>query len=370
MDANILNAGVAELTALKEKITKLESEKAHNEELLKQSSQLQKEAEKKKKAMNDEIETTLKKSKESIEANFDGQIAALNKEIKKLRADRQKEKDSMVANKVVMETADLREEIKALKHEIKAEISEEKLPFITKYWSFYALFMPRSVAEIIFSILFFILAFMLLPVGVSTLLKDVLFDATWAPAIIYMVDILIFGGSYLLINNMVKDKNRDALKSISDKRIRIRLKNREIRLVKRGIERDTDESTYNLEAFDTEIHNKEDGVKRLETERKAALIDYNNNTKPALTEEIQGRYQPGLDEIKKKIDDLQSEQKKLADYLKDATIDLTKNYEPYLEKKNMNVAAIDKLITAINEGKAKNVGEALALSKEDKPKSE
>ncbi len=365
MESNILNAGVAELTALRERITKLEQEKTHNEEILKQIASLQKEADKKRKAMNDEIETTLKKRKDAIEENFDGQIAALNKELKKIRADRQKEKENLVSDKVVAETADLREEVKAIKHDIKVLIGEKKLPFVTKYWAFYALFMPKSAMEIVFSIIFFILAFMLLPVGVSTLLDGALFGETWTPAIIYMLDILLFGGAYMLINNLVKDKNRDELKAISEMRVRIRLKNREIKLVKRGIEKDTDESAYNLEAFDTEIHNKEDGVRRLETERKGALNDYNSNIRPALIEEIQGRLQPDIDALKKQIDELQNEQRKLADFLKEETIELTKNYEPYLGRSNMNEASLLKMESFINEGKSGNVGEALALLSDD-----
>ncbi len=365
MEGNILNAGSAELTALRERLVKLEQEKSHNEDVLKQIAALQKEADKRRKAMNDEIETTLKKRKDAIEDNFDGQIAGLNRELKKLRADRQKEKESLVSDKVTAETADLREEVKAIRHDIKALISEKKLPFITRYWVFYALFMPRSAVEIIFTIGMFILIFMLFPVGLASLLDGMLFGETWTPAIIYILDILIFGGAYVLVNNLVKEKLHDDIKVITDMRTRIRLKNREIKLVKRGIEKDTDESGYNLEAFDTAIHNKEDSVKRLETERKGALNDYNSNIRPALIEEIQGRLQPEIDALRKQVDELQNEQRKLSDFLKEETIELTKSYEPYLGKNNMNAAALQKIAACINEGKAQTVGEAIAFLSDD-----
>lgn len=363
MSESVLQSGKDELLNIRGRLEKQEKDKKRAEELAKSLSSVTKELDIKKKAMNYEIDSTMKARKAEIESTYNKEITELSKNKKKVQTNKAKEKSVKVSERVGAETEEMQEKIKSLKHEIRSQIREYKLPGLCRYKLFYALFLPRTVGDILILILFFVVFFLALPCFVFTMLNGKPFGPTFTPAIVYAIDIILFGGAYMLINNLVKDKHNNEIKGIVKLRKEIRQLKKSIRLVRRGIEKDSDESEYGLEAYDVELAEMEAKLSGLSADEKSALETFNTETKPMLTEEIKRRYMPDIDALQAQINDITAEHRQLSENVRDEAIALSKTYDAQLGKSNMNLATVDRLLIIIESGAATTIGEALVIDK-------
>ncbi|MGN0507010.1 MAG: hypothetical protein ACI4FZ_10640 [Lachnospiraceae bacterium] len=359
MENAILYAGVEELNTIKEHVLELEGYQEKNAELLKEETRLEKLIAGKEKEQEDEIESTLKKRKNEITSAYASQIATLNSRGKKVKAKKEKEKGAKVSERISEETAELRDANKELVIQIKAEMKQDKVPGICNNTLFFSLFMPKSMTQFGILLLFLLLAFFLIPCGVYSLFFEERFG-TLALAVIYVIDVVLFGGLYLLINNMVKEKHLEALKEIKSLRLAYRTNRKKIHLIQKGIKNDTDESTYGLEQYDEELREVEEEVRRVAEEEKEALTTFENETAATLTADIKSRYQNELDALRANYSEVCGEQKKTEDKVKEFTLMMSKQYEAYLGKDMLTVSKLDRLISSIQKGEAANIGEAIA----------
>ncbi len=365
MAESILHGGREELLTLRERVVEAEADRIKVDELLKEQSSLSKDIDARRKAMNNEIDQTIRQRKAEIENAYDKEITELNKNRKKIVDDKQKEKSVKVSEKVVHETESHHEKIKALNLEIRAVARENKIPGICRYRIFYALFMPRTFADVCISIVAFILLFLLVPCAIYTLLDGKPFGPTLTPAFVYAICIIVFGGIYVLVNNLIKDKHHAEIKKIIALRKEIALTKKEIKRIKRGIEKSKDESEYGLEAYDNEISEMDSKLSGLSEEQRAALEVFNRETKGVVTDEIKGRYEPEINKMKERFDEAAAEQKQISEKLRNESLELSRNYEAQLGKSNMTITTIDKLLAIFDEGRANTVAEAITVMNED-----
>jgi hypothetical protein len=365
MAESILHGGREELLTLRERVVEAEADRIKVDELLKEQSSLSKDIDARRKAMNNEIDQTIRQRKAEIENAYDKEITELNKNRKKIVDDKQKEKSVKVSEKVVHETESHHEKIKALNLEIRAVARENKIPGICRYRIFYALFMPRTFADVCISIVAFIFLFLLVPCAIYTLLDGKPFGPTLTPAFVYAICIIVFGGIYVLVNNLIKDKHHAEIKKIIALRKEIALTNKEIKRIKRGIEKSKDESEYGLEAYDNEISEMDSKLSGLSEEQRAALEVFNRETKGVVTDEIKGRYEPEINKMKERFDEAAAEQKQISEKLRNESLELSRNYEAQLGKSNMTITTIDKLLAIFDEGRANTVAEAITVMNED-----
>ena len=226
--------------------------------------------------------------------------------------------------------------------------------------------MPRNFGDVIIAILVFCVAFLLIPTGVYTLLNGKPFGPAYTPMFVYVLDILIFGGVYLIMNDKVKYRNRETLEKIAGYMKKIREQKKLISSVKRGIERSNDETGFGLEELDAEIFELSKRVNEVTEEQKASIEDFLRDTKPAIIAEIKSRYEPAMDDLKAQYDLASDEQSKLSELIKTESLELSKKYESKLGKRNMNEESILALISYMNENKASTVAEAIAYEKSQK----
>ena len=365
MAESILHGGREELLTLRERVVEAEADRIKVDELLKEQSSLSKDIDARRKAMNNEIDQTIRQRKAEIENAYDKEITELNKNRKKIVDDKQKEKSVKVSEKVVHETESHHEKIKALNLEIRAVARENKIPGICRYRIFYALFMPRTFADVCISIVAFIFLFLLVPCAIYTLLDGKPFGPTLTPAFVYAICIIVFGGIYVLVNNLIKDKHHAEIKKIIALRKEIALTKKEIKRIKRGIEKSKDESEYGLEAYDNEISEMDSKLSGLSEEQRAALEVFNRETKGVVTDEIKGRYEPEINKMKERFDEAAAEQKQISEKLRNESLELSRNYEAQLGKSNMTITTIDKLLAIFDEGRANTVAEAITVMNED-----
>lgn len=362
MENAILYAGVEELNTIKEHVLELSGYQEKNEELLKEEARLEKTLAGKEKEQADELESTLKKRKGEITSAYASQISALNSRSKKIKAKKEKEKGMKVSERIAEETAELREGNKQLGIQVKAEMKKDKVPKLCNNTLFFSLFMPKSLMQ--FGILFLtlLLVFFVIPCGIYLLFFADRFGAI-ALAIIYLIDVVLFGGLYLFVNNAIKERHMESLRVIKGLRLAYRTNLKKIRLIQKGIKNDTDESSYGLEQYDAELREVEEEIRRVAGEEKEALTTFENDTTAALTADIRNRYQPELDSIRKNYDEVCAEQKKTEEKVKELTLMMSKQYEAYLGKEMLTTSKLDRLISYIEKGEAANIGEAIAKEK-------
>ena len=169
MNNAILHGGIEELNTIKELVIELTGYQEKNAELLKEEVRLEKLIAGKEKDLNDETESTLKKRKSELIAAYENQLSALNARNKKIRAKKEKDKSVKMYERISEETAELREKNKELALEIKTKLRAGKTPGICNTTLFYALFMPKSIAEFLLFILSLLLLFFAVPFGIYLL---------------------------------------------------------------------------------------------------------------------------------------------------------------------------------------------------------
>ena len=339
----------------------LKSYEEKNAELEQEEARLEKVISEKKKEMADEIEVVRKKRKKELTSSYEGQIAKLNSKAKKIKSQKGKEKGQKVAKRVTAETAELRDANNAIMIDIKALMKKNKVPKICNTTLFYSLLMPKAPVEFLILFLVILVAFLILPLTIY----HVFFAeaSTLALAIIYISITILFSGAYVVLNNTLKVKYLATLKEIKSFRHQYRLNRKKMKSIKKGIQKDTDESSYGLEQYDAELAKIEKEIARIVEEEKEALVKFENTVVNQIIEETKGRYQEELDSLKVAYESTCEEQKETEEKVKEIGLMLSKQYETYLGKEVLNVTMLDRLIARIESGEATTIKEALALEK-------
>lgn len=89
----------------------------------------------------------------------------------------------------------------------------DRVPFVCKSPLYYALYFPRGFKEFLTVLITFAICFLLIPCGIYKLLPE---QKTLYLAMIYGVDVVVFGGLYILIGNWTKDRHLAALRKDVD----------------------------------------------------------------------------------------------------------------------------------------------------------
>jgi len=360
MDSAILHGGVEELNTIKDGVLELNGYQEQNAELEKEEVRLEKLISAKEKELIEETETTLKKRKSQLVATYESQLATLNARNKKIRAKKEKDKGIKVSERIAAETLELRDNNKELALEMKAKLKAEKTPRFCNTTLFYALFMPRNFGEICIFILGLLLVFLAIPFGIYHLAFSEKFGEL-ALAIIYVILILVVGSIYLAINNKVKEKHLDTIRTVRALRNQYRNNKKNIKDIQKGIKGDADESIYGLEQYDDELNEIGAELQRITEEEKKELTTFETVTAPQISAEIKNRYEEELTALREKYKEVCAEQKKAEEKVKEFSLMLSKQYEIYLGKDMLTVQKLDKLIARIQSGEAATIGEAIAI---------
>lgn len=360
MSNAILHGGIDELNTIKEHVLEFVGYQERNGELLKEEARLDKLIAGKEKDLSDETENTLKKRRSELTATYESQLSVLTARQKKIKAKKEKDKGLKVSERISEETAELREKNKALALEIKTKMKTEKTPKLCNTTLFYALFMPKSIGEILLFILSLLVVFLAIPFGIYLLFFAKKFSEI-ALAIIYVIMILLVGGAYLAVNNKIKEPHLDTIRSVRLLRNQYRRNVKNMLDIQKGIKNDADESAYGLEQYDDELTEVAAEISRVTEEEKQALNTFEAETAVQIKEEIKGRYAQELASLKATRADVCASQKEAEDKVKALSLMMSKQYEAYLGKDMLTVPKLDKLISRISAGEAADIGEALAL---------
>lgn len=358
-DRNILTSGLKELGDLKDLLLSLDEQKELNTRLELEESQIEHNIEVKKKEKSEEINLTLKKRLSEITATYEEQISRRRSKIKKVKTKKEKHKNAKVSERIAAETASLRDENESSYEETKKIYKEAHISAAFNNRLYFALYSPRGISDFLIAAVTLLIVMAVIPFGVYEWLVGG--AKLWALIVIYVIDVILFGGVYLYIGNVTKQKHSETIARVKEIRLGIRRNNKKIREISKQIKKDKDESIYGLGEYDKEIRSYEEKIEEILRDKKKAIEVFEATTKQVITNEINEQYRPVLQELQNNYEQKVQELKECEEEIDQLTRMLANDYEAYMGKELLNCETIDRLVTIMQEESLTTVSEAIQI---------
>lgn len=333
------------------------------EQLALDEKRLGKALETERKAVTDMISQTMKKRRDEIADTYDKEIDKVQEQLKRTRVKREKAKNQGVKERISSETEELRLENKELKASMKSLFKEKHVPAFCSSHLYYSLFFPKWPKEMLTALFFVLVFFLAVPCGVYFLVPE---HTHLHLVLIYVLDILIFGGIYISISNRTKLKYMETLREGRSYLDNIRSNHKQIKKVISSIKKDRDDAQYHLEKFDDDIAQFQQDLNEIAAKKKEAQNYFETVTKTILQDEIEHNHQEKLDELAQEYGRVQEDLKNTLTEMKEKRLHITDNYGTYLGKEYLDSFKIAELCTIIQNGQASNVSEAIAVHRTKK----
>jgi hypothetical protein len=357
--SNLLEGGIEQLNEMKECLLELGGYRSNNETLIHEEEALENRIGSTQKDLEDEIEGTTKKRRQEIEDAFDKQLDKLHTRSKRIRDKRERSKSHKVSQRIKEETSDTRSENAQLKQETKTLFKQKHVPGFCNTKLYYALFAPKCLSDYMIILGALILTLFLVPCGIYFFLLPE--EKIIYLILTYVLSVLFFGGIYVLIANCTKVKFPDEIRKVKGIRTQIRANKKKIAIIKKNIRKDRDESTYGLQEFDAELAKLEQETAEIVSQKKEALLTFDQSTRHIIASEIEGSYKEKLEGLKAELTKASAAVKQAEERIKALTLKVASDYEPFLGKDMMNQNVLDALINILQEGNAANISEAIAF---------
>ena len=315
-------------------------------------------------AVTDAVNQTVRKRLEEISSSYDKEIAKGQGRLKKARAKREKAKSRGMKERIAEETSELREHNRDLKVQMRTLFQKERVPSFCNSTFYYALYYPGGLKEIALFLLTLTVCFLAVPCGIYFFLLPE--RHMWYLAAVYFLDVLLFGGLYVLVGNKTRLRHQDALKRGRAIRNTLRANQKKIKVITHTIQRDGNEDIYDLEKYDDEIACVEQELSEITSKKKDALNTFENVTKNIITDEIIASHKARLDSLKDALDGTSRALKELEEGIKQQNIRITDSFGPYLGKEFLEPDRLSELSRIIQGGAASNITEAIGIYKESK----
>ena len=346
-------------------VEELERSKKACEELEAEEQRLERELENEKRAVSDSISLTIKKRREEISSSYDKEIGSGQERLRKIRAKREKAKSQGIKERIAEETEALREHNQELESQLKTLFKQNRVPGFCRSTLYYAMYMPGSIREAALMLLTFLICFLGIP-SCAYLLIPAAERKLWMLILIYVLVILIFGGTYIIVGNKTKISHADTLRKGRNIRSLIRTNNKKIHVITVSIRRDRDEAVYNLEKFDDEIAQLEQELQQISLHKKEALNTFNTVTKNILSDEIINNSKSRIQALEEEHERVDARLREAQKHAKEQALYVTDQYETYLGREFLRTERIAELAKIIRSGQASNLSEAIAVYKSQK----
>jgi hypothetical protein len=349
------------LKAAKEALENLQTLQKEEDTLSNREEQLENNLESEKKKMNDTIQQTVKQRRDEIHANYDKELSKVQEQLKKVRARREKAKNQGIKERIADETECFISENKSLMKQLKNLVSQKHLPVICRTKLYYSLYFPRHLKEFFTFLMFVVIFFVAVPWGIYLWIPG---RRTFYLALIYVVDLLVFGGIYLYIGNHTKLLYMETLRECRSILDSVHDNKKKIKRTKKEIKRDRNESHYDLGKFDDEISRLQQEQEQVTAQKKEALNTYESVTKNILMDEIENNFKEELDQLEREHEQAQMELKVVQTELKEKNLYVSDHYSAHLGKEFMDPGKVARLCLIVQNGQAGNVSEAIKKYKE------
>lgn len=373
---NIFNQNVDFLIQARTEVTACNQLEQKQKQLQEREDKMQKAIAQEEKSIHDEINTTVKKRKSEIENTYDAQLDAGRKKLKKAQEQKSKEKSERVGQRVDEETADVKENSRQLKTEMRTLFKKNHVPAFCQTGFYYALFMPKGVKEILVLLLMIVVGLAGIPFGVYELFVKVILvgkpiaAASYFMALVIALTLIVVLGIYFLIFNLTKVRHRDTIAEGRKIRNQMIANDKNIRAIKNAINKDKDESRYGLDAYDQKIQASQNEMDAIAEEKQAALTEFEQQTRNTIINEINGRRQGKLDEMRQQAAAVEEERYEVESKIKEAALAITNKYAKYLGKNICKEETLNDIINIMQTEQIDTISEGIAIYKGEAPHRE
>ncbi len=373
---NIFNQNVDFLIQAREEVVACNQMEQKQKQLQEREDKMQKAIAQEEKSIHDEINTTIKKRKAEIEDTYDAQLDAGRKKLKKAQEQKNKEKSERVGQRVDEETADVKENSRQLKTEMRTLFKKNHVPAFCQTGFYYALFMPKGIKEILMLLLMIVIGLAGIPFGIYELFARVILtdkpivQASYFMALVIALSLIVVLGIYFLIFNLTKVRHRDTIAEGRKIRNQMLANDKNIRAIKNAINKDKDESQYGLDAYDQKIQESQNEMDAIAEEKQAALTEFEQQTRNTIIDEINGRRQAKLDDMRQQAAAVEEECYDVESKIKEAALAITNKYAKYLGKNICKEETLSDIINIMQTEQIDTISEGIAIYKGEAPHRE
>lgn len=324
------------------------------------------------KSITDEIGATIKKRKQELSDIYDDRLDDNRSKKKKVLSKRDKKKNQRMNARYEDETKHLRDEQRDIDIEMKMLLRKHRVPGFAGSPLYFVMFMPRGIAEFIYTILSFVIYFAGIPGLITFIIKKAVLDsksginmAFWCVlivALLFTLQLII----YFSILSSTKLRHRDALEQARSLRDKSKANKRQMLAIKNSINKDQDESQYNLDSYDEKLAELDSEADTITKEKQEALRLFEEEKQQAIIDEINGRRLQTLEDMKAEKDALENmiaeEQKSYSDMV----LQITNQYGTYIGEDLCKEDKLSDLIALMEDGQATTVSQAISVYKGQK----
>lgn len=307
------------------------------------------------KDVQNETDTEIRRQKNEISDEFNARLDERTSQIKKVKAQRGKMRAEGIKNRIQMETQSLEDANKAINQNTKDLFRQNKIPGFANSPAFYTLFVTTGIKESLIAILTVLLLLVVLPVLIYILLGRP--GVLWM-VLIYVIDVAVFGGLYMLITNNVKIKYAPLINQ-GRQNWNLILENRsKIRKITNGIKKDQDDSMYELQEFDAQLMQLEQEKRSINEERLATMAQFDSEGRARIASEVQEKNNSRLAELQDELEAANKRFDELISQTRELQSTLQRDYEPRIGKEFMTSDKLDRLLSVFRSSTEINLSEA------------
>ena len=372
-DNSLFNQGVDYLVQARDEIVSCNELDQRQKQLHEKSEKMKKVISQEDKSIHDEINATIKKRKGEIEDSYDRQLDDSRKKMKRAQDEKNKEKSDRIDKRVDVETAGAKEKSRQLKTEMKTLFKKNHVPGFCRSGLYYSLFMPKGFKEFMLLFLMIIIGLAGIPFGMYMLFSKVVLagkpivEASYFMTLVIAITLVIVLGIYFLIFNLTKVRHRDTIAEGRKIRNQMRANEKNIQAIKNAINKDKDESQYELGEYDDRIQQIQEELDRIAQQKQGALTEIEQQTKQEITSEINGRRLGKLEDMKRQQEAVEAESVRVAGEVKQASLAITDKYAKYLGKNICKEEALNDIISIMETEQIDTISEGLAIYKGEAP---
>lgn len=321
------------------------------------------------KAIADEIASTIKKRRQEIQSTYDDRLDDNRARRKKVANKRNKKKEERMDERFHAETKDIRDSNKTLKVEMQTLLRKYKLPGFCGHTLYFSLFYAKTAKEIVMKLIAFLFGFGGMPTLITILFKKLVLDqkknvnvAFWC-VLIAAVSFIVLLLIYFMIYSKTRLAHPDELVQARSIRDKMLANERQAEAIRHSINKDADDSQYNLEAYDEKLANLDKEADMIGNDKQEALKTFEDETKQMIQDEIHGRRLPALESLKEQKANLEQEIASAEKGYSEQMLLVANKYAAFLGDDLCRKDKLEDLITIMDEGRADTVSEAIAVYK-------
>ena len=372
MPENVFNEKADFLLQVRDEVAKRDSMTAELDKMKTYQKKLNKNIVAEEKSIADEIASTIKKRKQEISATYDDRLDDNRARKKKVASKRDKKKNQRMNERIEDETKHIKENNRDLEVELKTLLKKNKVPSYCSTKLYFIMFNPHGMGEIFAMLLSFLVYFAGIPGLVALLVKNFYLEgkkdineAFWV-VLIVALGVILQLIIYFLIFNSTKVKHGDVMAQARSIRDKMKANDRQADAIKVSINKDKDESAYNLDSYDEKMAKLDEEADTIGDEKKEALKVFEEKTKQLIIDEINGRRLQTLEDMKAEKKELEEKITKGEKMYSDKVLQITKDYASYLGEDMCKQDKLNDLISLMADGEAETVSQAISLYKGQK----